>query len=761
MSSKQQRFLFPAFLGLLFLAVTAASAANILPIPKEMGKDEVQIDAAQFSVDQKTGWVTARKEVKITTGDHELRADSVRLNRDTGDVQARGNVQIRQIGFGTWLGDYIEYNYKTGKGMTGISQLDAGLFHIHTEEVTRREDGRFDIQDIRVTTCTNAPGSWHWHVRGRGRYKDNDYVEVFNAVPYLFGVPFGWLPYWFRDLDRHYGFRLMPGYTSKWGAYLLGGYVFKIYEAPKDTGPKVSGSTHLDYRTRRGVGFGQNVRWDLKEFGVGRFESYYAWDDDPSDDWDDRNWMSQVDHDRYRFRLFHKADLTPRDRLLLRGTVNSDSEMGNDFFEKDNRGESIPMNFLSWDHHETSWAFGTSVSGPLNDFYSGSSHLPEGWLSIMPRQLPFTDSLPLLNGIRYESENRLGYYERQYAHYKGAIPDFEFYPGEWADYDTVRGDTAHRFTYPMKFRDILSVVPRVGYRGTYYSDTLSDEDVAFHSADLGLELSMRATSVWKENRRHILEPYLDYSFQPTDSTMEGGDRRYYFDHLDRSLGWQDLFGRDGTWLPYDWHGIRPGLRNLIQTRTAKGDVRTLFDLDTYAVAQFDSEGPYDDKGLSLLGTRMVYTPNDRLEIGSCGEWDVEEDAVAYFNFSSFYKVNEFFRLGGGYIGRDHDIHDYGDTPIRQWNRMRQNLAYGGFTHTINDQWSWSCFVRYDFRRDEVDEIGGYIQYQLDCLAFQLRSSYINDYKRIDGSERDDDFRVSFTMWIRNLQDPPGDEWQSW
>ena len=96
-----------------------------------------------------------------------------------------------------------------------------------------------------------------------------------------------------------------------------------------------------------------------------------------------------------------------------------------------------------------------------------------------------------------------------------------------------------------------------------------------------------------------------------------------------------------------------------------------------------------------------------------------------------------------------------------YNWYKENLTYGGFTHVINDSWSWSFFVRYDLRVNELDEIGGYIQYQLDCLAFQLRTSYLKGYDRIDGSERDNDFRVSFMMWLRAQQKEPTDEWLRW
>lgn len=738
----------------LSLGAMSLQAANILPIPKGVGNEAVEIDAGTFEVDRKSGWVTAKDRVKIKTGDHELTADRVRLHQERGDVQASGNVVIRQQGFGTWSGSYIEYNYKTGKGLTGIGHVKAGPFKVYTEEVTRAEDGRFDGKNIQVTTCTNAPGEWHWCMRGDGRFKDNDYVEVFNAVPYLFGVPFAWLPYWYRDLDMHYGLRLMPGYTSKWGAYLLTGYVFDIYEAPGGKGPHLYGSTSVDLRTKRGAAVGQNVYWDLKEFGKGRLDTYYARDLDPPNNREDRNWMSDVNEDRYRFRLFHQADPTPRDQFLLRGTIVSDSEMRSDFFEREDRGESIPMNFASWEHREHYAAFGVTASGPMNDFYAGFSRLPEGWLNIMPQ--------PLALGVNYESQTRAGYLERQAAEYDAVRPEFLYYPGEWAEYNTVRVDTAHRLTRPFKVADLLSVVPRAGYRGTYYSDAEAESDVYRHTADLGVELSLRATSEWASNRRHIFEPYLDYSYQPTHETWdEDRGRGYAFDRYDRVYGWLDQFGMDGVWLPYDWHGLRGGFRNVIQTRTAKGGVRSLLDWDTFAASQFNAEGPEDETGLRLLGTKIHYAPTEDVDLFGHGQWDVKNDTMAYVDLSAFYKVNEKIRFGGGYLARDHRLYDYGMSPVMEWNRARDNLIYGGFTHVINDTWSWSPFVRYDLRANELDEVGAYLQYQLDCLVFQLRTSYRNGFDRIDGSERDDDFKVALLVWLRAQGKEPDDEWMRW
>ena len=749
----------------LFVMVVLAAASPfsllaqdiqaIMKATKEM-QSKLDIMADKFEVDQKSGWTTATGNVRIKNREHELTADTVRLHKDRGDVLAKGNVVIKRAGLGAWSSDYIEYNYKTGKGMTGKGFVRAGDFFISAEELTRAADGHTVAHHAVVTTCTNHVDHLHWRVTGELIYKDNDYIKIKHAVPWLFGIPVGYLPYWYRDLDRHYGFRLIPGYTSDWGAFVLGGYVFNIYTSERASGPDLDGVTHLDYRTERGVAVGQHLIWDLKRWGKGKFESYYAWDQDAPNDRSDRNWVSSVSDDRYRFRLRHKADITPRDQLLLRGTYNSDSEMTSDFFKKDSRGESTPMNFISWEHREHNWAGGAVVSGPVNDFYGGTSRLPEGWLNITPQ--PFFDS-----PLNYESQSRAGLLNRDAAYYDEASPNFSYYPGEWADYNLARVDSAHRVTLPFRVEDVLSVVPRIGYRGTYYSDSELDGDLARHSAELGVEFSLRGTAELNNGGRHIFEPYLDYSYQPVH--YEGDDeegRLYSFDRHDRSVAWLDQFGMDGAWLPFDWHGVRPGIRNIWQKLNDDNVMRNVLMWDAYTAIQIDSDGSRDKEGVSIAGSQVNYKPSEELDMKIHTEYDTESDEFAYVNFNTFYQMNKQLRLGGGYIGRDHELYDYAISPVAEWNRVNENLAYGGYTYTINSTWSYSLYTRYDLRRNELDEIGGYIQYALDCLVFQIQTTYLSSFDRIDGvSERDDDYRIAITMWFRAENKSTRDDWLTW
>jgi lipopolysaccharide assembly outer membrane protein LptD (OstA) len=731
------------------------------------GIEKFESTADKFEVNQKTGWITLTGNVKVITDKQEMTSEVAKVHRESGVVQASGHVVITQPGMGEWRGDSVEYNYKTGKGLAVNGFLKSANFRVYAGQMERTAEGLYLADDVSVTTCTNEFHHLHFRLAGDARLKDGDYAEVYNAVPYLFGIPLFYVPYWYRALDVDYGIRVHPGYTSRWGGYVLLSYKLNIYRSEQKEGPKLDATSHLEFRSKRGVGVGETLEWDLKRWGEGEFSAFHFWDSDPNDENGGKNWSSTIPSERYKLELVHATDITPRDLFLVRGKYLSDSEVLDDYFESSNRDESIPINFASYEHREHALAAGVLASGPLNEFYGGVARLPEGWLDIMPT--------PVLNtGINYESQTRVGYLERQAAYYdKADDPMYAYYPGDWADYETVRGNTAHRVTYPMKFYDLLSVVPRAGYQGTYYQDSASGDSLYRHAGELGAEASMRFVSGWENGWRHTIEPYIDYSWQPVDwsdniKNEAGENQVYMFDRVDRSLEWLDQFGMDGVWLPYDWHGVRPGLRNLFQTKSeTTGAPRTVLDVDLFAAIQIDDFSSRDaepniaDEGVRMVGMKTVFSPIESFQSRAVAEWDTEEDRLAYIDLNAHYKLTSRFSVGGGYMGRDHEMYDYASSPVEQWNRAEYSVLYTGFFHEITDAWAWSMFVRYDTDEGSLDEVGGFIQYSLDCLVFQLRSGYRTSYTRIDGSEKDSDFRVSFIMWFRAMSPAQRNAWDRW
>ena len=390
------------------------------------------------------------KRAVQNVGEIKLEAKHLSANRQTGVLVATGNVVAT-----------------------------AAPYRLHTDAAQRSADGHYAFAPgTMMTTCSNDVDNLHWRLSGEFHYIENRAAIVNDAWVHLFDVPVLWVPYWYYPLNTDYGLRVLPGYTSKWGGYLLTGYVYDIWNEGKGEGPSLGGSTYADFRTRNGFALGQTVRWNLADYGKGKFKVYHAWDldhDRYDDHWSDhkrnyRNWGSDVDRERYGLKFEHAADLTERDTLRAQASYFSDSWFRRDFYRNEDRGESIPVNEVAYEHRELDWASGVSASGPLNDFYSGTARLPEGWFAVNPQ--PIWD-LP----ANYESQTRAGYLNRDYAEYRGASDDmFRYVPyigpdGRAADYQAFRADTAHRVTVPFKLWDVLSVVPRATYHGTYWSDS--------------------------------------------------------------------------------------------------------------------------------------------------------------------------------------------------------------------------------------------------------------------------------------------------
>ena len=744
------------------LGQVSSKVQSFLDMKSDIEKFESTAD--KFEVNQKTGWIILTGHVKVVTDKQEMTSDEAKIHRESGVVQAVGNVIIKQPGMGDWRGDSVEYNYKTGRGLAVNGYLKSKGFGVYAKRMTRTEEGLYQADGVSVTTCTNAFDRLHWRIAGDARLKDGDYVEIYNGVPYVLGIPFFFFPYWYRALDVDYGVRVYPGYRSSWGGYVLLSYKLNIYKSEKQEGPKLDATSHLEFRSKRGVGVGETLEWDLKRWGEGEFSAFHYWDNDPSVGKNDaQNWSSPIPTERYKLEIVHSTDITPRDLFLLRANYLSDSEVLDDFFERKNREESIPVNFASYEHREHALAAGTLVSGPLNEFYGGVARLPEAWLDIVPT--------PVLNtGINYESQTRIGYLERQASYYSQAGPNYRYYPGDWADYQTARGNTAHRLTYPIKFFDVVSLVPRMGYQGTYYQDSATGDSLYRHAGEFGAEASMRMVSGWENGWRHTLEPYIDYSWQPVDWNADvrngaGGNNVYMFDKIDRAFEWQDQFGTDGVWLPYNWHGIRPGIRNLFQTKSeTTGAPRTLLDVDTYAAVQLpnsstsDAEPNINENGARMVGMKTIFSPIESFESRAVAEWDTEQDTFAYVDLGAHYKVNKRLSVGAGYLARDHEIYDFNSASLAQWDRAEQSVFYTGFFYEFTDAWAGSMFVRYDTDVGALDEVGGFIQYSLDCLVFQLRSSYQSSFTRMDGSERNSDFKVSLVVWLRAMSPKQGNKW---
>ena len=652
-----------------------------------------------------------------------------------------------------------------------------------------------------ITTCTNAPSHRHWRIDGSLDYKDGEYAILKNAWLRLWEIPVLYIPYWYYPIEGQEGWRVMPGYTSRWGAYLLNKYVYHIFgdRTYAEGSYYLTGNTRFDLRAEQGLALGQTLNWQLGDYGSGKFKIYFAWDRDNEYDrrWDSstynwRNWGSEVPDNRYGIELLHRLELTERDTLRLQGAIYSDSYFRHDFLRKSffgirNQFVGYDGNELAWEHVENAWGTGLSISGPMNDFIAGTSRLPEWYLDVAP--LPIW-SLPL----NYESSTHIGYLHRKYASFGDEKTDYVFRksPGAWARYNTFRLDTHHRMSAPFKIADVLSVVPRVAYHGTYWNNggntVLDGVGRAGESGDSivrsilegGVTFAARGTAWLSEMWQHILEPYADVLAQKAwYSGLSNNSRPYVFDSIDASSDWFDQFAGRSRNLPYTWCGVTPGIRNAFRKADEKGNLRNVFDFDIYAALQCNStdwtEGDrfhrlaemgkpnYGRDGLTAYpGVRLRWMPDPDMMLLARIEYDGANSRVATSEFGWRHKLSKSFSYRLGFQSCDYRWWDYSSTPhvtsrihnrvheSDDFNWLRYNFATLRFEHELCDAIAWSPYIRWDCTCGELDEVGTWIDYRTDCLGFRLILSYENSFTRLDGSEYDEDWNIGFYVYLRSF-----------
>lgn len=682
-------------------------------------------------------------------------------------------------------GGNLTASRKTGEmTATGDIKAESGPYRFFTERLTRSADGVYDFgEDAMLTTCTNSLDDLHWKVTGHFVYETEKSITARNVWLYFEDIPILWLPWAYYPLNTNYGFRFLPGYTSRWGCYFLSGYVYDIYNEPGTSPLGLGGSSYFNLRQKNGVEVGQTIRWRLGDYGVGKIKGFYAWDEDydryerhwhDSHHYNYSNWGSDVDRERYRVILEHRSDFTERDALNVRAQYLSDSHYLRDFFRRRNRYESIPVNEAWYEHRENLWAAGTTVSGPVNDFYGGVARLPEAWLAVEPQ--PVFD-LP----VNYESQTRAGYLNRQQAKYGSEDPMFRYSPyiglnGRGADYQAFRADSSHRISVPFMIEDVLSLVPRAGYRATWWSDS-GDPDATWLNAsgdamyrgiaEVGVTAAARASAWLNDDWQHIFEPYLDYSFQDVTFGTGKRNRNYVFDNYDGSVDWLDQFGFEGRGLPYNWHGVRPGIRNYLRRKDDKGATRAILDTDIYAAIPFEDEsywksgylagypkkgenGFYNRHDCVVPGFMLRFRPSNRFTFSSRTEYDIDDEKVAYADVNMKHQLTRDFSWYLGYIGRDHRIWDYLPSEYNRWNYQYSNVIRVGFQHQVCEWFAWSPFIRWDARRNELDETGAWFDFLTDCLGFRFSVNYENGIRRVDGSKQKCDLDFGFAVYLRAL-----------
>jgi lipopolysaccharide assembly outer membrane protein LptD (OstA) len=690
------------------------------------------------SVDMAGDTATGTNGVCVKYGETVLMADNASVNTKTGEAVADGNVRIEEGGL-IWTGEHIRYNFKTHRMQseefrTGKPPVFAQGRQLQGDTTNKTYHARHalvttdDVSDpaiyVRSSHIKIVPGK---------------YIEMWNAVLFMDGVPTFYFPYYRRNLGEHVNnFNFLPGYRSAYGPFLLNTYTWYLNDA-------ADGKIHLDYREKRGVGAGPDLNLHLGQWGEAEFKYYYLHDQKPTTSTNGTPWIDGIPENRQRIYFGYQAtNLTVvATNLNVKALVNyqSDPLVLHDFFEGDYRNNPQPYSFTEVNKYWNNWSLDAETTPQVNDFFNQVERLPDVRLTGYRQQVLNT---PLF----YESESSAGYYRMFFADTNGLPPR-----SSPLNYSASRADTYHQVLLPWTFFNWLNVTPRVGGRFTYYSTESGPgamNDEAWRKVfNTGVETSFKASQLWAsatnsllaiDGLRHIIEPSVTYAYVPSPSTPPS--QLPQFDAALPSLqllpvqfpDYNNIDSIDSE------NVIRFGLRNTLQTRR-DGQLDNLLDwnvmLDwrlTPGQDQANLDEPFSNQEtFSDLYSDLTFKPRSWIVLDSQLRYAINGGNLNLAFDQLTFTPNERWSWGLGYWYLRSGFDGF---------TQANNFITSTFFYRLND--NWGLRTRHDFNAAD-----GRLQEQDYSIYRDLRSwTCALTFRVIDNSTGPTDFTVAFTFSLK-------------
>jgi lipopolysaccharide assembly outer membrane protein LptD (OstA) len=652
----------------------------------------------------KAGSITMQGDTVIGTdgvfvkyGATVLTADSVSLNRQSGEVMADGHVRI-ELGDQIWVGEHIRYNFKTRQMQseqfrTGKPPVFAAGRELDGDVTNKTYTARHafvttdDVADptfrVRASRITIVPGK---------------YIEMWNAVLFVGDVPVFYFPYYHRNIGPHANnWNFLGGFRSSDGPYLLSAYTWWLNDA-------MDGKIHLDYREKRGPGVGPDLNLHFGQWGDAAFKYYYTHDHDQYQGTNGLPNFGPIHEDRQRVYLGWQA--TPATNLNFKALVNyqSDALVEHDFFESEYSQNPQPDTFIEAQKYSDNWSLDALAMPQLNNFFDQVERLPDVKLTGYRQQIFDTP-------VYYESESSAGYYKTFFAQTNGVAP----FPA----YSAARADTYHQLLVPWTFFNWLNVTPHAGGRYTYYSAASGPggtNAVANRAVfNTGISTSFKASQLWIgatnsllqiDGLRHIIEPSVNYVYVPNPSTP--ASQLPQFDSALPSLELLPIEFPDDNNIDSvnSENVIRLGLRNTLQTKR-DGQLDNLLDWN--------------------LAVDWRLTPGT-------GTVNLDEPFSPSQRFSDLYSQLTF--KPRSWITLDSKIReDIGNGDL--------NFAFDQITFAPGERWSWGLgywYLRngFDGFNEGVNFIASTAYYRLDDNWSFRMAHYFN---AVEGRLQEQDYSI--------------------
>jgi LPS-assembly protein len=685
------------FLSLIFLPVylyaqaKPSSSSNPLEELSQpgggFGQSPVEI-TAEGQTRYEGGVAIAEKHVVIHYGDVAIYCEYAEYNPETHDVLVKERVRLYRGDY-AFVCDRAVYNLETKL----LYMADfAGVklpFEITGSNLTSFSSNEYKIYDGTFTTSDSSQPDYY--VRAKGiRIYPNDRIIFTNATVYVKEIPVFWFPYLYQSLNNQSFLLVSPGYNSIYGYYLVSDIGFPVFD-------HFDAILHLNAYSLRGPALGIDVNYDLGEAeqqDTLKLRTFFIEDKGAN-----LNQTSlareKIDDGRYRISYQSRTFLASDTSLVLDINKFSDAYILEDFFPYEFQVNPQPQTFVELIKQGDAYALSLFARYQVNDFLQTTEKLPELSWEVVPT--------PLFNSpIYYEATTTAGWY--QLAQPVGTF----FNPTLNPDYSSFRFDTFHQLSFPHTYFGFLSLVPRAGFRTTYYSRTgdVTPGDptlgIPFGSVvyepggtryvfNTGFDTSFKLSHIYEgvqahwlglDGLLHVIQPYADYSWVSTPNIGPGKVLpydRYLTSTYVPPIDFPQFLATDSI---AHMSVMRLGVQNKFETRRDNATFQWL-TVDTFLDVNF--KNPFEQTYYSDIQAQVRFNPVPWLNL-------TEYAQIPWIDKKQFWEFDTYLTWT---VTPNIDVtllHTYlNHNPLEP----KTNSTYLQTYFRINSNWGFSILEEYD------------------------------------------------------------------
>ena len=681
----------------------------------ELGDLHMKSDT--FSQNKSTVDVHAEGNVLITQQSSSITADDIHFRLDksgegaakepkllegegvnTGPALDQGRLTLKNAHIieptREMTADYLDYDFKTGKGELDNAKGQAGIYYFYAEKLHLHGPQTLSGENVWVTTCDRP----HPHYKIRLRE-----VELVDGQPTAGS-----------DARLQLGKADTPLYLPRWRRGGVGGSPWNIdFDSGRqadigyfvnvgqqyEVNPDVSLGPRLFVTEKEGVGLGTDLSYNFMDNPASRFyrtrgaaHALYTTEDRGYVHW----------YHRYEY----SNDLVVRAQLEHWG----DKDFYKDFYYDAFRSRSQPRSFANVTYRQPNYIATATLRPQTHGWFSETEQVPEATFHVLERQIA--------ENLYFSFDTANGYYNREPRGTGGG-----------------RSANSVRLTYDWDPLPALAVTPYWELDGNYYTrDRTSANGEGSLSTTFGVTAQTRFHRTYAGRWgfsafKHVVVPSVTYSYR-SNTSVDPLDVPQY-DPLDQ------IFGRSR---------IESKLSNIFYGRDAEtGEVWqvarvTLYqgnDLSNETRATEDYEAEVDVRprpwwGLQVVGERQVTSGEDN---------SLDKYSIAR-NFPGLYaRVNDLFGRGDSsdFSGRFGDYNRilsqlyYDGAPLGKKVSGRVGFAYTetrsqvfnrealyGLGYRISDKWGFGFEHTYDFEDNNLRSQTYELRRSLHCWETAIR-----------------------------------------